>query len=159
MDAGHGVFRIEKSAMKEGYHDIPDVEQRVFTRAENKKTFGKSAAPLLSSLDLEVITSMWQGACTTITLPLPSSSSTSNAKLGSKEKMKQEHKPVEVRLTDDVGNYVCGFMYYVSLVEMQKRGKRDTVFFHVPSLIGEEEVQVGLGVTEALIRSVVEARQ
>ena len=36
-----------------GYHDIPDVERKVLTRAENKKLFGKGPASLVTTLDLD----------------------------------------------------------------------------------------------------------
>lgn len=146
-------FAVEKSALKEGYHDIPDVRRKVFTRGENKKAFAKSPASLETSLDLESAVATWSSNLQGVSLPL------TGAEPGaSKVKGKQKGKLVDVRLSDDVGTYVCGFVYYVSMLEMQKRGKKkDVVFLHVPRLDSEEEVSVGLRITEELIKSLVDA--
>lgn len=144
-------FAVENSAPKEGYHDVPDIDRRVFTRAENKKTFGKSADSLSTSLDLESAASAWQDACSHMSMP------TKEAE-GSKGKVKgkQAKRMVDVRLSDDVGTYVCGFMYYASMLEMQKRtAKRDVVFLHVPRLKGSEEMGIGVDVARELISSLV----
>lgn len=152
VDSGPGVFKVERSAAKEGYHDIPDIERRVFTRAENKKTFAKSSASLLTSLDVDAAIDAWQSACSSLTLTKPSPSG-GNAKKGGKG---QEKQRVDVRLTDDVGTYVCGFNYYVSMLEMQRAsGKRNVVFFHVPNLATQDDIAVGIQVTEELIKSLV----
>jgi len=157
-------FAVETSAPKEGYHEIPDVARRVFTRAENKARFGKSAASLVTDLSLEQIVESWADSVTQARLRLPSPASSSvapgkaqgNGKKGTKGN-KEGLKEVDVRLSDDVGTYVCGFIYYLSLLEMEKRGKKkNTVFFHVPPLGTDEEVQIGLKVTEALIQSLVD---
>ena len=65
----------------------------------------------------------------------------------------------DVRWSDAVGSYLCGFIYYASLVEMAKyKGAtgRDVVFLHVPSLNSDAQVQAGVDVTVALIQSLVE---
>jgi hypothetical protein len=55
---------------------------------------------------------------------------------------------------------VCGFNYYISLLEMQKRtSKRDNVFFHVPQLESKEDIQTGVKVTEELVRALVAVRK
>ena len=150
VDSGPGVFKIERSAPKEGYHDIPDVDRKVFTRAENKKMFGKAAASLVTTLDIDVAAGIWQDACYSLRLP---NASVTKTKGKSKNDSKQQ---VDVRLSDDVGTYVCGFQYYVSMLEMQKRtGKRDVVFFHVPRLSTEEEVRIGVKVAEELIKALL----
>ncbi|KAF2872801.1 hypothetical protein BDV95DRAFT_606371 [Massariosphaeria phaeospora] len=146
-------FAVEQSAAKDGYHDIPDVDRKVFTRAENKKVFGKAAEELRTALDLEAAVGAWQGACSGIV---------ATRKEGGKKKKKTAKelaRAVDVRLSDDVGTFVCGFAYYVSLLEMQKRwGRRDVVFLHVPRLEGAEEVRGGVEVTKALIRVLVEGQ-
>lgn len=154
VDSGPGVFKVERSAPKEGYHDIPDMDRKVFTRVENKKIFGKAPACLATSLNIESAAESWQAACSSITLPASVAASKSKGK--SKGGTKQ---PVDVRLSDDVGTYVCGFQYYSSLLQMQKNtGSRDLVFFHVPKLEGEEEIRVGIRVTEELLKALVASR-
>lgn len=152
VDNGPGVFKIEKSAPKEGYHDIPDVERKVFTRAENKKVLGKAPASLGTSLDIDSAVGKWQDACSSFSMP---NLQVSGWHPKTKGKGK-ETQLVEVRLSDDVGTYVCGFNYYISMLEMQNRtGKRNVIFFHVPKLEKEPEVDIGVKVTQELIKALV----
>lgn len=156
VDSGPGVFRVERSSLRDGYHDIPDIERRVFTRADNKKVFGKASLSLATTLDIDAAVEICRGACSSLSLP--------NAPaMGGSLKAKGKGKPrqtIEIRSSDDVGSYVCGFNYYISLLEMQKRtSKRDAVFFHVPKLETEEEIQVSVNVLEELIRALVAVRK
>lgn len=153
LDSKPGVFRVERSAPKEGYHDIPDTNRKVFTRAENKKIFGKSSTSLITSLDIDTAVKTWQAACSSITVsPADKSAHVQGSKLGSKNKKQR----VSVQVGDDVGTYVCGFQYYSSMLEMQKQsGKRPVVFLHVPKLDTNEQVQIGVEVTQELIRALV----
>lgn len=177
MGLAHGrtYFAVERGAHREGYHEVPDEGRRVFTRAENKKTFAKEAARIDSTLDLEAAVAGWQEETRGLALSLqgaapgarPGAADEKTKEKGrGKQKMKAAAESsfkgktggsqVDVRLSDDVGNYVCGFQYYVSLLEMQKRtGRRDTVFLHVPYLESLEEIQIGVRVTEGLIRALV----
>ncbi|KAK7942662.1 peptidase C15- pyroglutamyl peptidase I-like protein [Apiospora aurea] len=162
-------FAVESSALKEGYHEIPDIARRVFTRAENKAQFGKSAASLSTDLPLDEVVDSWKDSVAQARLRLPTSFSTfpasgagkarGSGKNGTKgNKEKEEQREVDVRLSDDVGTYVCGFMYYLSLLEMGKKGKRrNTVFFHVPRLGTEDVVDIGVKVTESLMQALVDA--
>ena len=152
---------MERSALKEGYHDIPDVDRKVVTRVENKKLFGKVASSLGTSLDLDGAVSAWQIACAQTTMSSSSAGSGSGGGITSKGKaggkVRQERKKVDVRLTDDVGTYVCGLIYFASMVEMQKRkGARDVVFLHVPPLNDEAEVGVGIEVVKEAVVALVD---
>ncbi|KAJ4299175.1 hypothetical protein N0V90_004419 [Kalmusia sp. IMI 367209] len=147
-------FAVEQSALKEGYHDIPDIERKVITRAENKKIFGKAPPALTTSFDLDSIAPAWQAACAHLTLP----SKGEGPKAKGSGKGKQEKRKVDVRLSDDVGTYVCGLIYFSSLVNMQKRKEvRDAVFLHVPRLEGDGEVAVGAEVAKELVVALVDA--
>jgi len=171
-------FAVEKGAKKEGYNDVPDETRRVFTRGENKTAFGKEAARLDSTLDLAAATAAWQEEVQGLKLKQQSTApGTQPGKADEKPKEKEKGKgkqklraaaetsakgaangaQVDVRCSDDVGNYVCGLQYYASLLAMQKQtGKRDTVFLHVPYLKTLDDIEVGVRVTEALIRALVE---
>jgi pyroglutamyl-peptidase len=140
-------FNVEMSAPREGYQDVPDENRKVFTRLENRKTFGKAANRLASTLSLE--RAVFASAANLINKGPARSGKTSSAK-------KQGATEASVRLSDDVGTYVCGFIYYVSMLEMQKRkGSRDVVFLHVPQLEKDDKVQAGVRVVENLIRELV----
>ena len=58
-----------------------------------------------------------------------------------------------------MGSYLCGFIYYASLVEIARyKGEtsRDVAFMHVPSLTSDEQIQTGVDVTVALVHSLVD---
>ena len=66
-------------------------------------------------------------------------------------------KEVDVRASDDVGNYVCGWLYYLSLRWFWKEKKpARVVFLHVPMLESEEELEMGRNVVVALVRAMIE---
>ncbi|KAF2186164.1 peptidase C15, pyroglutamyl peptidase I-like protein [Zopfia rhizophila CBS 207.26] len=153
LDQGRDYFAVEQSAQKEGYHEIPDRHRKVFTRAENKKLFCKAPDTLRSSLDLKSAVVRWRSEVGGMRLPLKACEEGNRAAKG---KMKG-WKEVDVRLSDEVGNFTCGFIYYVGLLEKEKRGKGDVVFLHVPWLEGDEEIGVGVKVTEKLIGALVES--
>jgi pyroglutamyl-peptidase len=126
-------FAIETESQKEGYHQYPNIRRKVFTKAETKKFWGKRPDRLDSSLDIENIVARWA----------------TNAPKG-----------VDVRLSDDVGNYVCGFVYYTSLEHLDKKDReRPVLFLHVPPLDRLEEIRKGRETVLALIRAVVESQR
>jgi pyrrolidone-carboxylate peptidase len=151
VDSGRGVFKVERSAPREGYHEIPDVCRKVYTRAENKKGFGKSPASLSTTLDVDAVEEIWRAGCASVTLAKEQRAS--HTAKGKSSGIKN----VLVHLSDDVGTYVCGFCYYVALLHMQSHtGKRHAVFFHVPPLETEAEILVGVRVTQEVVRALVQ---
>ncbi|KAF3035335.1 hypothetical protein E8E12_006404 [Didymella heteroderae] len=149
VESGRGVFKIERSAPKEGYHEFPDIRRKVFTRFENKKEFAKAPASLNTSLNIGAAEEIWRAACAPITLAT-SRVSQQNAKKGKR----LERQNVLVQLSDNVGTYVCGFCYYVALLHLQSHtGKRHATFLHVPPLETEADVLVGVRVTEEVVRA------
>jgi pyroglutamyl-peptidase len=123
-------FAIEKGANRDGYHQFPDVARRVFTKLEAKKAWGKSPNRLDTALDIDAVVASWK----------------SNVR-----------KKADVRVSDDVGSYVCGFAYYLSLEMLWKSGKKGNVMFlHVPSLGGDMDMDTGLEVTLSLIKAIAE---
>jgi pyroglutamyl-peptidase len=133
LAAERDYFAIEKGAEKEGYHQYPDVRRKVFTKAETKKIWGKGSGRLNSSIDIEDTVTKW---------------------------VKNAPEGLEVRQSDDVGSYVCGFVYYTSLEYFERRnqGDRPVLFLHVPPLEGDKELGKGKEVVLALIRAIAESR-
>lgn len=131
LAAERNYFAIERGAGRDGYHQYPDEARKVFTKAENKKLWGKSPARLDSSLDFSDILVKWKA---------------------------QAGKDVDLRTSDDVGSYVCGFVYYVSMEYSWKKGRgMPVVFMHVPPLPRKEDIAKGEKVILALIRAISES--
>ncbi|RDL37452.1 Pyrrolidone carboxyl peptidase (Pyroglutamate aminopeptidase) [Venustampulla echinocandica] len=124
-------FAVEKGADRDGYHQYPDVARKVFTKVENKKVWGKSPARLDSCLELENVVGMWRAGA---------------------------GKGTDVRMSDDVGAYVCGFVYYLTLEYFYRKGEKEKsiLFMHVPPLNGEAEIEKGKRVTLAMIHAMAE---
>ena len=109
--------------------------------------WGKEAERLETSFDLAAVAEAWKEGVRR---------AGSGKKGQGKAKGKGKGGEVDVRLSDDVGDYVCGFLYYGSLLEMGKRkARRDVVFLHVPPLEGEEEIEKGRTVVVELIKALV----
>jgi pyroglutamyl-peptidase len=63
----------------------------------------------------------------------------------------------DVRLSDDPGHYLCGFIYYEGLVERWRHGdQRNVLFLHVRPWLDDETIEVGREVAMAVIRAAVE---
>lgn len=62
----------------------------------------------------------------------------------------------DVRVSEDAGRYLCDFIYYSSLAELERKGEdKRVLFFHVPVEADEVSVKKGLEITVELIRAVV----
>jgi pyroglutamyl-peptidase len=153
LDSESSYYAIEKGAEKDKYHEIPDEARKVVSRAEAKKLWGKSPPRLDSTLDIEDILIKWK----------ENTSLKTSGKGKSKGKGEMEangsSKEVDLRTSDCVGNYVCGFVYYTSLEWFWKKngpqGERKVLFLHVPMLEGKEDFEKGKDITVALIKGVI----
>jgi pyrrolidone-carboxylate peptidase len=102
----------------------------VFDKSEIKKAWGKSPPYLESSFDLEDVLVKWRALI---------------------------RKDVDLRTSDDVGNYVYGFVYYTSLEYSWKRGiYAPVVFMHVPPLPERGDVEKGVKAMLGLIQVLAE---
>lgn len=157
VDIERTYFSVERSAMRDGYHEYPDLDKRTLTKTETQKLWGKKSAERLeTSLDLDAVVDIWQSILKEM-----------QVKKKNQKENPQKRAPAkcsknisDVRATDDVGSYVCGLLYYTSLAELDKRepggGKRNAVFLHVPLLSGEEEIATGVATVSALIQALGE---
>ncbi len=69
---------------------------------------------------------------------------------------------VEVKGSDDVGNYLCGFCFYTTLAWFEARNEdgktqadRPVIFLHVPMCSTSEDIEKGVEVTTKIIQSLV----
>ncbi|KAF1979034.1 peptidase C15, pyroglutamyl peptidase I-like protein [Bimuria novae-zelandiae CBS 107.79] len=147
---GRTYFAVEQTSRRNvyGYSWNADIDGEVFTDTEGDAVWGDQPTVLSTELDLEAVVDEWQNRTEGIVWPEGESEGIQGKAGGDDDD--------EVRLSDNVGTYLCAFIYYTSMVEMGKeRGQRDTAFMHVPLLLGEEEVQFGVEVTVELIQSLV----
>ncbi len=122
-------FTIEEGADREGYNQYPDVDRKVFNKTEIKKVWGKSPSRLTTLYDLEVVLEKWHA---------------------------RSKKGFDLRISDDIGSFVCGFVYYTSLERQRKGEGSSTVFMHVPPLPEKCDIEKGLEVTLWLIEVLAE---
>lgn len=151
VDVERAHFSVERGAARDGYHEYPDLDKRTLTKAETQRVWGKKSAERLeSSLDLDAVVDVWQSHFKT---------QVKKGKVQKRETAKSQTMP-DVRATDDVGTYVCGFLFYSSLAELEKRDpggeRRNAVFLHVPMLSGEGEIAMGVATVRALIQALGE---
>jgi len=140
LEATRTSYGLEVGAFRDGYHDIPDEARRVFSRAESKKIWGKSPDRLDTDFDVEAVVRSWKQEVITMD-----------------KKRKEKGRNVDVEASDDVGNYVCGFVYYFSLERCwREKRKKSVVFLHVPFCEGPEEIGKGVQVVMALVKALVE---
>lgn len=109
LDEGRTFYGIESSASRDGYHQNLDIDRMVFNKAEAKKVWGSFPETLTTRLNLDDVLLRWQRV----------------VKKGD----------VDVRVSDDVGDFVCGFIYYASLAAMGD--ERDVVFLRKYPLLHE----------------------
>lgn len=167
-------FAVEASSARlaeagYGYHNIPDTNNQYFSLEEQQAAWPDVPNHLTTDLDLTRIVDLWKqktsGPAFNVSLTdLPPTKRTTGP------------LPVEVRIADDfaleeaartgddvrwsdnVGFYLCGFMYYCGLAERYlASASRDLTFLHIPWLRGDENIAVGVEVTTALIESLVES--
>lgn len=142
-------FHIEKGADREGYHQVPDEKRRVVTKAQNKSMFGKAPARLDSGFDLEEALGVWKRVA------------------GVSEKVWKDNRMrgvdgvrknlEDLRVTDGVGSYICGFVYYNALRWYWERTDRHRVIFlHMPMLEGQAQVSQGVDVVLRLVKALCE---
>ncbi|KAF2006402.1 peptidase C15, pyroglutamyl peptidase I-like protein [Amniculicola lignicola CBS 123094] len=157
---GRSYFAVEQSSTRRSYEFVQDIYGEVFTLEEQAKAWGDAEAVLQTDLDLNVIVDGWQNGTLHMKWPFNIGGRSTSAGQPVEVVLKEDIMETEdVRWSDNVGNYLCGFMYYMDLVEMGRSGaykKRDVAFMHVPLLKTEEEFQFGVEVTVALIQAMVD---
>lgn len=192
LAADRDYFSVEKGAFRDGYHQIPDVEGQVLGKDEWKGIWGRASAERLDSqLCSDYTLSLWReflaelekgksktavkGAgpktkkktATTVTSSRKKGASAAAPAKTKKKGSNSRLLPPDIQLSDDVGSYVCGLLYYASLAAVQDERKKvpsrdpdvpwtkHVLFLHVPPMEGEEELRQGAEVITALVQALV----
>ncbi|CAI6337843.1 unnamed protein product [Periconia digitata] len=186
---GRKYFAVEAGSSRNNFDLIRDNDGRNFSDAEGVAAWGDSPTRLDTDLDLDGTIESWQERTKDFKWPamlsreMQSMGDVAEQKVDVKVSrglsvamgnVEEEEISVmapdpddEVRWSDNVGFYLCGFIYYAGMVQKSRMtaaegsanarvGKRDTVFMHVPLLISDEEIGVGVDVTTELVQSLVE---
>jgi pyrrolidone-carboxylate peptidase len=160
---GRKYFAVEQTSQKYGYNWSIDVDGKSFTTEESDKYFAGQPTTLSTDLALTTVVSEWQQRTADVKWPpgLETADESGFAANSAVEvKLLEDVMDTQdVRWSDSVGTYLCGFIYYTGMAEMGKNGKnklRDVAFMHVPSLPTEEHLAVGVDVAIELVQSLVQ---
>ncbi|KIW02748.1 uncharacterized protein PV09_05820 [Verruconis gallopava] len=136
LAAGRKFFTMERQSQREPYWEKKDVKGEVFSREMTEKLWPNMKFPMVlkPTFDCGDVWLRWRA---------------------------NVDKRLDVRPSDDPGNYLCGFIYYYSMAWFWARAskERPVMFLHVPDLPTEELVEGGREVTIGLIRALVESRE
>ncbi|KAK7545697.1 hypothetical protein IWX46DRAFT_526163 [Phyllosticta citricarpa] len=182
LAAGRNYFALERSSVRIGYGRNKDVlgqrwadfdsdrqwpsHLKAFTEGDGKLCSYPDR--LATSLPFEDIWRRWRALCADIEgVGDGTSSATFVTTIAT-----PPHQTVEVRPSDDVGSFLCGFIYWTTLAwfwaraqQRQKEerekadagieGERPVLFLHVPGCPEERDLQRGKEITVAAIKAMV----
>ncbi|KAI4662385.1 uncharacterized protein J4E79_004674 [Alternaria viburni] len=148
LAAGRKYFAIEQGSQGRGYGKIPDVDGQRFDDSEMEKHFPSSKYPpkLNTSFDTSEVLAHWKA----------------NLGYTSVDGTTTDEGCPDVRISNDAGNFLCGFIYYNSLAHYFgiKQDERPVVFLHVPDLSDSaDKLREGWEATVALIKALVQSRR
>ncbi|KAF2849282.1 pyroglutamyl peptidase-like protein type I [Plenodomus tracheiphilus IPT5] len=142
LAAGRDHYAAEEGAWGRNYAKIPDVDGEGFPDDAMEKLFPTKQFPvrICTSFDTSDVLTRWRAN-------LNSNSCATTP---------------DVRISQDPGNFLCGFIYYNSLAHYYSlnHDERPVMFLHVPDISrSEDEMKTGLDVTLALIKALVQSYQ
>jgi pyroglutamyl-peptidase len=148
LAAGRSYFALETGSHAYGYTKISDVDGQRFEDSRFETLFPSSQFPsrLNTSFDTSDVLARWKANLGYTTI----------------DGTHTDEGYPDVRVSEDAGNFLCGFIYYNSLVHYYsiKKDERPVVFLHVPDLSGsEDKLREGWEVTVGLIKALVESRR
>ncbi|KAF2278306.1 peptidase C15, pyroglutamyl peptidase I-like protein [Westerdykella ornata] len=153
LAASRRFFALETCSHSRGYDKIRDVDGRVFSDKAAESLFPAERYPpvLETSFDTADVLERWKGF-----LQEPGATA-------SVVGFAQSAMPTpDVRLSNQAGNFMCGFIYWMSLAHYYsiREEERPVVFLHVPDLSwSTERMEMGRDVVVALIKALVESRR
>lgn len=165
LAAGRQFYTFEKGAHRRGYGAIPDVDEERFEDGDAEKRWPNNLYPekLETGFEVNDVLERWKSFLGY------ASSSRINGYIEDAAKNPSDYIQTEdsiqvpdVRISEDAGNYMCGFIYYNSLAHYYNLDASHVpvAFLHVPDLSkSTEEVNIGSQVAVALIKALVESRR
>jgi pyroglutamyl-peptidase len=137
LAAERPFFTVERQAPRGPYDKYKDVDGHTFSDAEAKRLFGGCPRSLQPTIDCDDVWKRWR------------------------KEVKDESADIRTGSHSSVGNYLCGFVYFLSLSWFWKRKaeERPVLFLHVPDLPTKADIAQGREVAIGLIRAMVASRK
>ncbi|GME25850.1 hypothetical protein GTA08_BOTSDO06451 [Neofusicoccum parvum] len=172
LAAGRSYFAIERSSARAGYARNDDVDGRRWTLADSDRAWPAHPDRLETGLRFDGVWERWAEGCAGL----------EGVEVGPGKVLRGRgvgvggrgmegvpeggpgagaaRESVAVRPSDDVGSFLCGFIYYTSLAwwwerEGEVEVKRPVLFLHVPACPDERDVERGRDITVELIKAMV----
>jgi pyroglutamyl-peptidase len=137
LAARRPFYALERQSPRTPYWVSNDVDGQIFSQEKTEQLWPASDFPQLlnSTFDIEDVYKRWR----------------SNVK----------NAATDIRTSSDPGNFLCGFIYYLSLSWFWRKQaeERPVMFLHVPHLASGERINEGREVAKGLIRALVESRE
>ncbi|KAH7393894.1 hypothetical protein DE146DRAFT_111002 [Phaeosphaeria sp. MPI-PUGE-AT-0046c] len=148
LAAGRKFFAIEQCANGRGYGAIPDVDGERYHDAIAEARFPSAKFPkvLKTSFDTSDVLARWKA----------------NLGYPSGKVRGADNGAPDVQISQDAGNFLCGFIYYNSLAHYFsiKEDERPVAFLHVPDLsYSEDKLKEGREIAIALIKALVASKR
>jgi pyroglutamyl-peptidase len=136
LAAGREFFTLERLSVGGSYAEIPDVDGNLLPSELRDLLFKDCPKVLRPTFDTKDLWRRWRDNVT--------------------------DPKADLRPSDDPGQFLCGFIYYLSMAHFYRMGKdveRPVMFLHVPNLQSESEINQGREVAIGLLRALVASRQ
>ncbi|KAF2433665.1 peptidase C15, pyroglutamyl peptidase I-like protein [Tothia fuscella] len=136
LAARRSFYTFEQQSYRTPYWEERDVKGKTFSKEKTEDLWPDLPNLLKPTFDCEDVWRRWRSN-------LSSSSPKS-----------------DIRPSYDPGNYLCGFVYYLSMAwyYMKQSKERPVMFLHVPDCPNPDDVTEGRDVTIGLIRALVDSR-
>lgn len=138
LAARRTFYTLERQSLREPYWKEKDVDGNVFSKEKTELLWSDCPNILKPTFNTEDVWRRW------------------------KSRLAVSSPDSDIRPSDDPGNYLCGFVYYLSMSWFFKRnhkGERPVMFLHVPDCPNPADVEEGRTIAIELIRALVESKQ
>jgi pyroglutamyl-peptidase len=136
LAASRNFFAFERQSFREPYWKVKDIDGKFFSEDETKEAWNGLPRILKPTFNCDDVWRRWRSNMSVVS------------------------PKTDIRPSDDPGNFLCGFVYYLSMSWFWKADseERPVMFMHVPDCPTEEAIDEGREAAVSLIRALVESR-
>ena len=129
---GRTFYALERQSCRNEFHQLKDVDGKQLTRDHVEAMWSDCPRILKPSFEVSQVFKGWRSSV---------------------------DYNVDLRTSDDPGNFLCGFIYFTSMAYYYKKDKSQApvMFLHVPNLVSEGAIAEGRAVAVGLIRALAES--